>query len=342
MKKVTFVISLFSLFFTTIAQGWADENNKLDKFYQNSLDNFMNLCHASDSLIYQQHKRLLLQSPYSLTYDIPQIQTTIPLTTTHIELPSLSELKASIQLTNQHNMAKCSLVINSISPIDSQRLATILEDKYINFLQNIGQDSEQNYWQLMIPNRDVTTLSLYPNERVKNATNIELARNFNILPVRVDAPLSQDDLNLYLKNEDHLAAFSLRLFSTAPFWHSWTKQVERFPIIQKTEGVSEIGDTILYLISREPSLEVRLLNGGTSHTAIMLVDMNKVDVERLISAFEKRIHLFFDYIEERPKDDGELALWRMRRSNVIQDIAIKPIADKQKLTITFYTRVVTE
>ncbi|MFV0322602.1 MAG: hypothetical protein ACK5LE_09520, partial [Alphaproteobacteria bacterium] len=277
----------------------AKAENDLQALMRNNVHQFINLCFASDSMIYQQHKRYLLQSPYPLIFDIPQIVTNTPLTTTYIELPTLKNLQASIQLTNQQNLAKCSLVINGLSAISEHLIEDILEEDYGQYLQNIGQDSQKIYWQYIVPNRDISVLSLYPNADVEKATNIELARYFDILPIRADAPLTAEDLEAYMKDEAHLAAFSLRIFSTSPFWNNWTKQIQRLPVIQKTEGTLEAGETILYLVSRKPKLEFRLIDGINANVAIMLVDYPQVDLNQLITAYTKRLPLFFEHVEQR-------------------------------------------
>lgn len=336
------IISAVGVIFWTLsaqAETPIKAENDLQTLTRDNVAQFMDLCFASDSLIYQQHKRYLLQAPFPLIYDIPQINVATPLTTTYIELPTLKNLQASIQLTNQQNLAKCSLVINGLSAIPEHLIEDILEDEYGQYLQNIGQDTQKIYWQFIVPNRDISVLSLYPNAEVEKATNIELARYFDILPIRADAPLTQAELDAYMQDEGHLAAFSLRVFSTSPFWNNWTKQIERLPVIQKTEGTLDAGETILYLISRAPKLEFRLIDGINANVAIMLVDYSKIDMTRLIAAYDKRLPLFFEHVEKREPKNGEAALWRVMRNNIIQDVAIEPIAEKQVLTVTFYTRL---
>lgn len=339
-KTIICVLGLMFGVLTVYAEDPTGADNDLQALTRNNVAQFMDLCFSSDSMIYQQHKRYLLQSSYPLIYDIPQITTNAPLTTTYIELPTLKNLQASIQLTNQQNLAKCSLVINGLSAIPEHLIEDILEEEYGQYLQNIGQDTQKIYWQYIIPNRDISVISLYPNPDVEKATNIELARYFDILPIRADAPLTTEDLSSYMKDEEHLAAFSLRIFSTSPFWNSWTKQIERLPVIQKTEGTLDAGETILYLISRQPKLEFRLIDGINANVAIMLTDYSKVDLNTFIAAYAKRLPLFFEYVEKREPKDGEAALWRVSRNNIVQDIAIEPLAEKQVLTVTFYTRLV--
>ncbi len=336
-KKLFIYIILFFSSASSYGSGLKDKDDK-ESLYLSALTHFMRICFSSDSRIYQQHRRALLNSDFPIIYDIPQFSSHLPVTTTSLEIFNIKGLQASLQLTNQKEQAKCSLVFEGLDYQDAELMEDLMERNYNIYLQNIGQDKTHKYWQYLQRNRDLSIMSLYPVNNENKSKVLELARNFEILPVRSDGPLYKDDLQTYMRSEDHMAAFSLHLFAAAPYWKNWVSQMERIPLITKAEA-ENINNLKLYLVSRQPQFEVRLIKGKTTDTAITLLNSNEYNIEKIKEVYIKRLPLYFDNLEELSIKKGEYAAWRGFRENMTQDILMEKQANKSQFTITFSTKL---
>lgn len=325
------------IFLSVFAYGDQDGHKQRDdkeKLYLSTLTHFMRSCFTTDSHIYQQHKRALLNSGFPVIYDIPQMLTELPLTTTNLEIFNIKGLSASLQLTNQKQQAKCSLVIEGIDYQDAELMENLMEENYGLYLQNIGQDSSHKYWQYLRRDSDLAIISLYPSNMDNKSKILELAKNFEILPVRIHRPLNQADLKTYMQSEDHMVAFSLYLFTASPYWKNWVKQMDSVTVLTKVEA-NKAENIKLYLVSRKPKFEVRLIQEKSTDKAIILLNNQEYDKEKMKKTYAKRLPLFFDDFAELAAKQGEYAAWRGSRNGVSQDIIIREDANKQQFTITF-------
>ncbi len=329
----TYIMAGVLVGFSAISYANTKQEDR-EALYSIAFNAFMDNCFSSDSLIYGQHKRRILNNNYPIIFDTPQFSTTISVTTTSLEVFNIGGLFASLKLANQQEQAKCSLTLEGLDYQDTSFIDNLLEENYGLYLQNIGQDATHKYWQYLYPGRDFSIVSLYPADNQNKSKVLELARHFDILPVRDDAPFHEEDIQTYMRSEDHLAAFSLHLFATSPHWLLWEKQIARLPLITKAEG-KNMDSPKLYLVSRKPKFEVRLIKGKNINQVMILLNSKEYDADKLKEVYSKRLPLFFDSLEELESNEKQYAAWRGYRNNIYQDISIEKQEDIQQVTLVF-------